>query len=288
MSLVACALLFAMKQSSDYQTDLAQWRKDVETNLSKPGGWLTVAGLFWLEEGENTLGSKPGSKVLLPSYSGSSAEAGVLTRHAKKVSLDAKPGAEITVNGQAGTHFDLASDADGRPDSVQIGTVSFRIIVRGKRVGVRLFDSNCKAVKEFKGRHWYPAKPEFLIKAKFVPYNPPKTVQILNVLGDTEPAKVPGYVEFTVKGKKVRLDAQDEGDTLFFNFRDTTSGKETYPAGRFLNTPRPVNGEVTLDFNRAVNPPCAFTAYATCPLPPRSNILKVAIPAGELTHHPVH
>jgi len=276
-----------MKQP-DYKADLTQWRKDAEARLLKPEGWLTVAGLFWLSEGENSLGTKTGGAVELPIHSGAASEVGKLLRNGKKVSLEVHEGVDVKVNGQAGTHFDLKTDAEGRPDTVQVGTVSFRIIVRGERVGVRLYDSGSKAVKEFKGRHWYPVKPEYQIKAKFVPYEPAKTFQILNILGDTELATVPGYVEFSLQGKTYRLDAQDEGDTLFFNFKDSTSGKDTYPAGRFLNTPKASNGVVLLDFNKAVNPPCAFTAFATCPLPPQSNILKVAIPAGELTHHPAH
>jgi len=119
-----------------------------------------------------------------------------------------------------------------------------------------------------------------------VPYDPPKSVGITNVIGDTAPVSIVGFVEFTMDGKTCRLDAQGAGAGLFINFRDLTSGDSTYPAGRFLDTGRPVNGEVELDFNRATNPPCAFTAFATCPLPPRQNYLEVGIPAGEKTHHP--
>ncbi len=124
------------------------------------------------------------------------------------------------------------------------------------------------------------------MKARYVTHKAGTTIPITNVLGDTAPAPNPGYVEFRFHGQTCRLEAIDEGDTLFFNFQDGTSGKETYPAGRFLNTPLPKDGFVTLDFNRAVNPPCAYTAFATCPLPPKGNVLKVRMTAGEKTHHP--
>ncbi|MBS1704080.1 MAG: DUF1684 domain-containing protein [Armatimonadetes bacterium] len=291
MSLIAysTALILAMSNPKDYKAEIEKWRHDANAQLLTPEGWLSVAGLFWLQEGDNSLGTKADEAVTLPHYSSPIAQVGTLTRTGKKVTLKVADGADVKVDGKTGSTFDLKSDNDQDTSTVSVGPVTFKIIVRGERVGVRLFDSQCKAVKEFKGRKWYPVKPEFKIEAKFVPYTPAMTVQILNVLGDSSPAKVSGYVEFPMHGKTVRLDAIDEGgEMLFFNFRDATSGKQTYDAGRFLYSGPPKDGKVTLDFNRAVNPPCAFTSYATCPLPPKSNILDVPIEAGELKHHPTH
>ena len=273
-----------MNSPESYKEEIESWRKDSESDLLKPEGWLSVAGLFWLKEGENSIGTKDGSVVLLPTHSGAKFEVGTLTRHDGTITLDVKDGADVQVNGQSGLHFDIHPNSD----TIKVGSVWFRVIIRGQRIGVRLYDHNAQSVKSFKGQHWYAVKPEYRLKAKFVAYNPPKTFQIINVLGDSSPSKVPGYVEFSIKGKTYRLDAQEGGQTLFFNFKDSTSGKETYGAGRFLDTPLPVNGEVDLDFNKAVNPPCAFTAFATCPLPPKSNFLAIPIPAGELAHHPEH
>ncbi|MEQ1823181.1 MAG: DUF1684 domain-containing protein [Fimbriimonadaceae bacterium] len=273
-------------QTSTYTTELSAWRKEQEQRLMAEEGWLSVAGLDWLKEGQNSLGSQLDADVKLPSYA-VSGSAGTLTLAGSEVSLDTFQDSGVTVNGSTGTHFILKSDAQGSPDRVKVGSVTFKIIVRGKRTGVRLYDSRCEGRIQFKGRTWFKPNQGYNLKAKFVPYKPERTVPILNVLGDTENVKMPGYVEFSIRGKKYRLDAQDEGDTLFFNFRDLTSGKQTYGAGRFLNVPKPVNGTVQLDFNKAVNPPCAFTSFATCPLPPAQNHLKVAIPAGELTHHPI-
>ena len=286
--LASVVLVTGIAIQQDFIAENMKWRANREATLRKPEGWLTVAGLFWLDQGVNTLGTATGSKVLLPKGSGANGDSGYLVMKSKSVSIVPDPNSKILINGaETKTTTELKTDAEGKPDTVQIGSVTFRIIVRGKRTGVRLYDSNSIYMKEFSGCHWYPVNSSFRIKAKFTPYAPPKKASILNILGDTETVTLPGYVEFSINGKACRLDAQNEGDTLFFNFKDLTSGTLTYPPGRFLNTPKPVDGYVDLDFNHAVNPPCAYTAFATCPLPPKSNILNVRISAGELVHHPV-
>ncbi len=279
-------LLSLLIQTQTYATEIAAWRKEQEQRIMADEGWLSVAGLDWLKEGANALGSHANADIKLPSYA-ISGSAGTLTLTGTEVALDTPEGSGLTVNGATGTHFILKTDAQGSPDRVKVGSVTFKVIVRGKRTGVRLYDSRCAGRVQFKGRKWFKLNQGLNLKAKFFAYKPERTVPILNVLGDTENVKVPGYVEFSIKGKNYRLDAQDEGDTLFFNFRDLTTGKQTYGAGRFLNVPKPVKGFVQMDFNKAVNPPCAFTSFATCPLPPAQNYLKVAIPAGELAHHPI-
>ncbi len=158
------------------------------------------------------------------------------------------------------------------------------MIQRGQRIGIRLRDTNSKMRREFTGRKWYPLKPEFRLEAKWAPYNPPKPIKVPNILGDTNDDKSPGYAEFKLGGKTYRLEAVGVGPGLFFVFRDGTSGKETYGGGRFLDADKPEAGKVILDFNKATNPPCAFTPYATCPLPPRQNRLPVRIEAGELKY----
>jgi uncharacterized protein (DUF1684 family) len=159
-------------------------------------------------------------------------------------------------------------------------------IVRGDRVGLRLYDTESKARKEFHGLKWYPIDSKYKVQAKFTPFESGKTYPIKNVLGDTQNWRSPGFVTFSLDGKLCRLVALDEGDILFFNFQDQTSGKTTYPAGRFLYALKPIGGSVELDFNKATNPPCAFTSFATCPLPPRDNFLSVEVTAGEKVHHP--
>ena len=172
----------------------------------------------------------------------------------------------------------------GSPDVLRVGNLSLFVIQRGSRFGVRLKDKDSEARRKFAGTHWFPVAEEYRVTAKFVPYTPPKTIAVPNILGDVEQEDSPGYAEFTLKGRQLRLDPVSEGDVLFFIFKDLTAGKETYPPGRFLYADLPKNGEVILDFNQAVNPPCAFTPYATCPLPPAQNYLPVRIEAGELRY----
>jgi uncharacterized protein (DUF1684 family) len=158
------------------------------------------------------------------------------------------------------------------------------VIQRGNRFGVRLKNKNSESRKTFTGLKYFPVNDAYRVVAKFVPYDPPMTIAVPNILGDTEQEPSPGYVEFMLNGQKCRLDPVSEGDELVFIFRDLTSGKETYPSGRFLFTAMPKNGEVALDFNKAVNPPCAFTPFATCPLPPKQNHLPIRVEAGELRY----
>lgn len=244
-----------------YREQQAAWRKQQEAELRKDNGWLALAGLSWLKEGENTV----------PAL----ADAGVFLLRAGKVELRAADGS-VRV---------LKPDTSGAPDRVTLGSRTFFILQRGKRTGIRLYDTESPTRKAFTGQLWYPVDSTYRIEATFHPYTPAKQLAITNVLGDTQPVPSPGYVTFTVGGKPCRLEAQGTPTGLFFNFRDLTSGKTTYPAGRFLETEKPEGGKVILDFNQAVNPPCAFTAFATCPLAPVANYLKVPIPAGEKLPH---
>jgi uncharacterized protein (DUF1684 family) len=268
--------------TADFAQVTREWRLKQEASLKQDRGWLAVAGLFWLEEGENSFGTDVAPKIRIP---GGPPVAGAFTRRGKEVYLES-PAEGVTVNGASPTAVALKSDASGRPDSIRVGRVEINVIQRGDRIGIRLYDPLAETRTKFKGRTWFPADEKWVIRAKFVPYNPPKKVSILNVLGDRSVVPVPGYVEFKRDGKTQRLDAQGDQSGLFLNFQDTTSGKETYPAGRFLDTPGPKDGFVEIDFNRAVNPPCAFTSFATCPLPPPGNRLSIPVRAGEKTHHP--
>ena len=282
------------KPKESYAAQLSKWRAEQTQALTRPEGFLSVAGLDWLQDGENTVGSDASSAVRL-SASAVPTRLGILNRVGGLITLKVEPGVSVHVTTDAGGTKEVVGSRTMLPitlrsDStrVSVGKVSFMIITRGSRVGVRVFDTSCRGYREFKGQKWYAANPRFVVEAKFVPYSPPKMVDITNVIGDKTPVPIVGYVEFTLDGKVCRLDAQGAGDGLFLNFKDLTSGKTTYPAGRFLDTPGPVDGKVLIDFNKATNPPCAFTAFATCPLPPAGNTLEVAVPAGEKTHHPVH
>ncbi len=259
---------------SDYVKNQTSWRKSLDSDLRRPQGWLSLVGLSWLSPGENSVGSAEGSQILLPKSA--PAHYGKIQFRDGKVSL--------SING--GASSDLLADSSGNPTRTTVGSVTFIVIKRGARTGVRIWDSASKSLADFKGCKWYPVNPAYRIVADWVPYEKTQSMPITNVLGDTAPVENPGYVTFKIGGKTCRLEAQGAGDGLFFNFQDSTTGTTTYPAGRFLDAPGPKDGKVILDFNRATNPPCAFTSYATCPLPPAANRLSVAIPAGEKTHHP--
>jgi uncharacterized protein len=273
-------------QDAGYAPDVAKWRAQREERLKADGGWLTVTGLFWLHEGANPFGSAPTNEITLPASA--PGRAGVFELRQSRVTVRLQPGVTGTVGGQpvAGPR-PLADDGSGSPDVLTLGRTTMHVIERGGRFGIRLKDLDSAARKQFKGLTWYPVDPAYRVTAKFVPYAPPRPIAVPNILGEIEEMRSPGYAVFTIGGKEVKLEpvleAADARE-LFFIFRDLTSGKETYPGGRFLYSALPQNGTVVLDFNKAYNPPCAFTRYATCPLPPKGNRLEVPIDAGEKTY----
>ncbi len=271
------ALLAA--STTSYQASVEAWRRQYEEDLKAPQGWLSVAGLVWLHQGANRVGSDPQSDIVLPASAPRAAA--TLSLHGDKVEIRTAPNVILMVNGKPSKGQELRSDAKDHPDTVTIGTLSLVVIERGSRIGIRLRDPDSATRRQFSGLHWFPVDERYRLRARWHAYNPPHKIQITNVLGMTEPDDSPGYAEFELDGKTSRLEPTVEDNTLFFTFRDQTAGKQTYPSGRFLNTEMPSRGEVILDFNKAHNPPCAFTSFATCPLPPRQNTIAAAIPAGE-------
>ena len=256
-------------ESPGYLQDVAQWRVEREAKLKAPESWLAVAGLFWLREGESVVGSDPLSDVVL--REGLPKRAGVLRMSGGVVTFAPVDGAAVV----------MKPDSPGPPDVVRIGSVSMTVIKRGDRTGVRLRDPEAATRRNFTGLIWYPAAAAWRVDAKWVAYPAPKTLKIVNILGMTIEESAPGYAEFTLQGKTFRLEPITEDDHLFFLLKDQTSGHETYGAGRYLYSALPKDGRVELDFNKTENPPCAFTAFATCPLPPKQNVLPIAIEAGE-------
>jgi len=267
-----------------YIDSIHQWRRDRERKLQADGGWLSVGGLFWLQPGPNTTGSDPASDFVLPAGA-APALAGTFHLSGDEVRFDSAPGARVTATGEPFQSRLMRPDNDGSEDPIEIGRLRLFVIRRGGRLGIRLIDNQSEARRSFHGLKWYPVDPAWRIVARFEPYPAPKPIAILNVLGDTEPMTSPGVAVFEVAGETARLEPVLDGDELFFIFRDRTAGKETYPAGRFVYAPLPKDGKVVLDFNKACSPPCAFTPYATCPLPPPRNRLDFPIPAGELNPH---
>jgi len=259
------------------------WHANRMTRLKSEDGWLSLIGLDWLNPGENTLGSAPGSTVLLP-VGTAPAKAGLLILEGTSVRLQPLPGSGLLLNGKPASEAVLKADTEGRPDVLQAGRVKFHIIRRGTRFGVRLKDPETPARKAFKGVPRYPVDPAWRVVADFVAYPSPQVRDIPTVLGTTEPMSAPGLLKFRLGGQEVTLEPMvedPEHPELFLIFKDATSAHGTYPAGRFLYADMPKDGKVILDFNRAINPPCAFTLFATCPLPPKQNQLSVPVTAGD-------
>ena len=281
VALAVNTMAFAQDPSRD---TIAKFRAEREAELKAEDGWLSVSGLFWLKEGENRFGADPSNEVVLPKGS-APARAGVFELDDGKTTLRVAGGAEVTLDGKPVTTLVMNAGTTHKPDVIRLGALLLNVIKRGERFGIRVKDSNARHRRQFKGLSWFPMKEDFRITAKFVAYEQPRNIEIANVLGDVDKMPSPGYVLFNLGGREYRLDPIFEGDDkLFFIFADLTNNKTTYGAGRFLYTGLPQDGKVTLDFNQAINPPCAFTQFATCPLPPRQNRLKARIEAGEMNY----
>lgn len=270
-----------------YRAEVQKWRADREARLKADGGWLTVAGLYWLNQGPNRFGTDPAGDIVLPAGS-APAKAGVFGLAGEQVTVALERGTKGRIGGKAASGPSLMRpDTPGAPDVLEMGALSLNVIKRGDRYGIRLKDKNSAVRKGFTGLKWFEVGEDYRVEARWVSYREPKPVKVPNILGQTETMPSPGYADFTLNGKRVRLDGvldDPHAEQLFFILRDQTSGKETYGAGRFLYADLPKRGKVVLDFNEAYNPPCAFTPYATCPLPPPQNWMPVRVEAGELAY----
>lgn len=265
------------------------WRAKQEQALRAPDGWLTVAGLFFLEPGVNSVGASPASDIVLPPGS-APAEAGRVLVSGETVTYEPAAGVPARVNQQpiAGAiPLRLPNAAEKRPaDRVTIGRAVIHLHRSGDRLAIRLRDPESELRTGFTGLRWFPVDPRWRVDAAFARFDTPRTLSVLNVLGDVTEAESPGEAVFTVEGRTVRLLAFKAGARLWFVFRDATAPDQTYRI-RFLYADAPdARGRVQLDFNRAYNPPCAYNPHTTCPLPVAQNQLTVAIPAGEKRYLP--
>ncbi|HEX6903712.1 MAG TPA: DUF1684 domain-containing protein [Thermoanaerobaculia bacterium] len=266
-----------------YRKEIEDWRAKRNESLKKEDSWLTLAGLFWLKPGENRFGSDPGNNVVILPKGKAPGVAGVFVREGDQVTLRVEPGLALTADGtEVVPGMTVKKDSDGKPTILKLGSLTFYLIQRGDRIGVRIKDSESPVRASFHGLDTFPIRPEWRMVARFEPYKD-KKIPIPNVLGQVDETPSPGAVVFEWQGKTYRIDAIPGGDNgeLFLIFADKTNGKETYGAGRFIDTDPPKDGKVVVDFNTAYNPPCAFSAFATCPLPPPQNKLALAIEAGE-------
>jgi uncharacterized protein (DUF1684 family) len=265
---------------------IEQWQAGRLASLTSETGWLTLAGLFWLQDGAHSFGSAASNSIRL--YNAALAPtAGSFVKSGDNVRFVARTGSGVTHDGKPVTTLALVPDSRGEPTVLASGTVSFFVIERGGKYGIRVRDKANPHRTHFSGLQYFPISADWALDAHFEPYEPHHHIPITNILGMEENMDSPGALVFRKDGHEWRLDTvleEPDAKELFVMFADATSGKETYGAGRFMYLPLPQNGTVPLDFNKAYNPPCAFNDFATCPLPPYQNRLALRVDAGEKSY----
>jgi len=278
----ATALAAPTAPDAAYNQSFDKWKGELTDDMRQ--NWACLAGLFWLKPGANPFGTDPGNAVVFPK---GAAHAGTFDLEGTDVTVKMSADAHATIDGKPVTTAKLASDASAKATVVEMGSLRFKVIVRGQRIGIRLKDLESEAAKNYPGPVFFPLDMSYRVTATWIPSDGKQTVDVPNVLGDVTPTPVAGTAVFKINGQEYRL--TDMGGSaakgLFFVFNDLTSKTDTYPGGRFLETDPVTNGSVVLDFNRAYSPPCSVTPYATCPLAPKENRLTTAIPAGEKYDH---
>jgi hypothetical protein len=271
-----------------YVQDLAAWRTAHAQRLQGEEGWLTIAGLYWLNVGENQIGTDPTNDIVLRAGS-APPHVGVFDFREGTATFRAAEGVEIKQQGRGirSTTLTPGPGTGAAPaDALMVGALTLWLHQSGERFAVRIRDPQSPLRAGFTGCKWFPVNLAYRITGRFLPYDTPKAVTMPNVMGDLEHYTSPGLVQFELHGQTLSLQPMSTGkDRLFFVFRDQTSGHETYGAARFLVTEGPQDGQVLVDFNKAVNPPCAYNPYTTCPLPVKENRLPIRIEAGELQYH---
>ena len=282
--LVGCAADDSAPPNADFRTDWDAWQEARRDGLRQPDGWLSLAGLYWLEEGEHTAGSDSANAVAFPPSA--PFRIGTFVVEDDTVTLHADEGVVVTHEGEPVETITFADDQTGDPTIVELGSLSWYVIRRARGLGIRLRDAESAVLRDFEGIPTYTPDPVWQIEAQFDPYADGRALMIPSITGVPEETPSPGALVFDYDGMEHRLDVTGEpGDEEYFLvFGDTTNGGDTYGGGRFLYVDAPdAEGRTVVDFNRAYNPPCIFTPYATCPLPPPQNRLPFRVEAGEKT-----
>lgn len=267
--------------NEQYEQSINKWRQEMETNLRRENGWLALAGLFWLRQGTNVIGSGPGSDIILPQRAPQ--RLGTFEFDGNNVTLTVEDETVVEVNGVPTTRILLDADQEDVPSFITFDDMRMVVVRRSKGIGIRLWDNTRQERRIFPRRQWYPIKEEFRIPAAYTRYEQMKIVKMPDILGAVQDEEIHGHVSFEFDGQKHDLIATELSDhRLFIQFMDLTNGNPTYPSGRYYYTDAYEEGKpFFLDFNKAYNLPCAFTDYATCTFPPPENHLNVAIEAGE-------
>lgn len=280
----ACSNNGTSLDQENYTKDYQEWQQSRLERLKSENGYLNLAGLFWLKEGENTFGSDASNRLKFPN--GFPPYGGMIVLQDSVTLLVADTSAGITVNGEVVADLLLADDNQQEPTLMEQGPFRWFVIRRGEQYGIRLRNLEHPRLSQLDHIPAFPLNRKWVIEADYIPYDSSRLVEVPTVIeAYTETYKVSGELQFRVKGKKYSLIPFVAGNGLFLIIGDATNGMETYGAGRFLYIPEVEGSRVTIDFNRAYNPPCAFSPYATCPLPPMENILDLRIEAGEMAVH---
>ena len=260
------------------------WRGERRAVVAGTNGWTTIVGLFWLDEGRSSVGTAPGSSIRFEPDA-APPSLGYLIRRNGSVRYEPTAGISATIDHRAITSdVELTSDVPGPASILRVGRLELWVIVRGDRIGLRVRDHEALARRQFHGLEYFPWRSEWQVHGHFELHPAGKTVAITDVTGVTQFEANPGVLVFDYSGVQYRLEAltDPEAGDLFVLFKDTTNGETTYSPGRFMHVSLPdAAGRVVLDFNRAYNPPCAFTEFATCPRPPATNRLPFPVPVGE-------
>jgi uncharacterized protein len=275
------------RQEVLWEAEAMAWRERRLARLIEPYGWLSLVGLEFLENGQWTLGSAPGNELVVPA---GPEHWGQLMVIGTRAWFDVESGAtdQVRVDGQSVGSAEIHVGGEQGPTLVEAATVQWQLLERSGRLALRVRDSQATTRTQFAGLDYFPFNPDWRIEARWEAHPPGRTLLIADVLGELIHEPNPGAAEFEFDGRTFGLEAIESGDQLFFILADRTSGRETYGLGRFLYSDLPRDGRVVLDFNRAYNPPCAFTEYSTCPLPPPENRLDTRVEAGELAPKPAY
>ena len=281
----SCASDLPKPSPAAHLAEFEAWHSLRIEELKQSDSWFSVVGLFWLEAGVSSFGADSSNTFVFPSTA--PGQIGTFTRAGNTIEMSVNPGVGVIYDGEPVSAMTLSSPSiDGSP-IVQLGSLSWFVIHRADRIGIRLKDSAAPAIEAFDGIDTYPISVDWVIPARFDRYDPPKDIRVPNIIGTVSIQPSPGAVVFQINGEEYRLDTTGSLDNkqLFIVFGDETNARTTYGGGRFLSVPTPDDrNRLLIDFNRATNPPCAFTAFATCPLPPRQNLLAVETEAGEKSY----
>ena len=286
--LTATAVDPALAAMSEHQQEIAAWRAGRVERLTAEDGWLSLIGLHWLPvDATQTLGNGGDNDVDLQA---GPARLGTLSWVAGKARLELAVGADAQVNGKPATTVELMSEDAAAPVVVRFGSASLQLIERGGKYALRVKDSAAATRTGFTGIAYFDIDPSWRIDARFEAYDEPRSIEVATVVGTLEAYPNPGRIVFERDGKTHSIEALVEAGTeqYFLIIADRSSGKETYGMARYLYAGPVVDGRIVVDFNRAYNPPCAFTAYATCPMPPEGNRLDLYVSAGEKTYTAAH